>query len=118
MVKKARLLFFRQTCLKCDGLSLLSSCDLCFACEQNVFLNSRLGQISHTIFWGAEGLGEGCVKMTPFVSCLEWLTCLFLFIMVEFEKGLYSPDLKMLLIFFSCYESLPKGYNVQMSKGF
>ena len=33
------------------------------------------------------------------VSCLEWLTCLFLFIIVEFEKVLYSPDLKMVLIF-------------------
>ena len=32
-------------------------------------------------------------------SCLEWLTCLVLFIMVEFEKLLYSPDLKMVLFF-------------------
>ena len=53
----------------------------------------------HTIFWGAEGLGEGCVKIMLIVSCLEWLACLFLFIMVEFEKLLYSPDLKMVLIF-------------------
>ena len=37
------------------------------------------------------------------VSYLEWLTCLFLFITVEFEKVLY-------------YISLPKGYNVQISK--
>ena len=42
---------------------------------------------------------EGCVKMTLIVSCLEWLTSLFLFIMVEFEKVLYSLDLKMVLIF-------------------
>ena len=42
-------------------------------------------------------------------SGLEWITCLFLFMMVEFEKVLYSPDLKMVLI--SCYETLPKGYN-------
>ena len=42
---------------------------------------------------------EGCVKMTLIVSRLEWLTSLFLFIMVEFEKVLYSPDLKMVLIF-------------------
>ena len=55
--------------------------------------------IAHTIFWEAEGLGEGYVKITLIVSCLEWLTCLFLFIMVEFEKVLYSPDLKMVLIF-------------------
>ena len=33
------------------------------------------------------------------VSYLEWLTCLFLFIMVEFENVLHSPDLNMLLIF-------------------
>ena len=55
--------------------------------------------IAHAIYWGAEGLGEGYVKITLIVSCLEWLTCLFLFIMVEFEKVLYSPDLKMVLIF-------------------
>ena len=48
---------------------------------------------------GAEGLGEGCVKITLIVPCLEWLTCLFLFIMVEFEKIPYSSDLKMVLIF-------------------
>ena len=41
----------------------------------------------HTLFGGgAEGLGKGCVKITFIVSCLEWLTCLILFIMVEFEK--------------------------------
>ena len=67
--------------------------------NDNYFWNFRLGQTSHTIFWGAEGLGEGCVKITLIVSCLEWLTSLFLFIMVEFEKVLYSPDLKMVLIF-------------------
>ena len=42
---------------------------------------------------------EECVKKTLIVSCLKWLTSLFLFIMVEFEKVLYSPDLKMVLIF-------------------
>ena len=30
---------------------------------------------------------------------LQWLTYLFLFIMVEFGKVLYSPDLKMMHIF-------------------
>ena len=65
----------------------------------NNFWNFRLGQISHTIFWGAEGLGEGCLKIMLIVSCLEWLTCLFLFIMVEFEKELYSLNLKMVLNF-------------------
>ena len=58
--------------------------------------NFRLGQISYVILshyiCGGEG---GYVKRTLIVSCLEWLTCLFLFIMVEFEKLLYSPDLKM-----------------------
>ena len=40
------------------------------------------------------------MKMTLTVSCLEWLTSLLLFIMVvEFEKVLYSPDFKMVLIF-------------------
>ena len=39
------------------------------------------------------------MNMTLIVSCLEWLTCLFLFIMVEFEKVLCSPNLKMVLIF-------------------
>ena len=39
------------------------------------------------------------MKMTLTVSCLEWLTSLLLFIMVEFEKVLHSPDFKMVLIF-------------------
>ena len=52
-------------------------------------------------FWGggAEALGEGCVKIKRIVPCLDWLTCLLLFRMVEVEKLLYSPDLKRLLIF-------------------
>jgi len=68
----------------------------------NNFWNFRLGQISHTIFWGAERYwrrGAKCVKITLIVSSLEWITCLFLFMMVEFEKVLYSLDLKMALIF-------------------
>ena len=44
-------------------------------------------------------MGKGCVKLTLIVSCLELLTCLLLFIIVEFEKLLYSPDLTMVLIF-------------------
>ena len=44
-------------------------------------------------------MGKECVKITLIVSCLEWLICLFLFIKVEFEKVLSSPDLKMVLIF-------------------
>ena len=42
---------------------------------------------------------EGWVQITLIVSCLEWFTFLFLFIMVEFEKALYGPDSKMVLIF-------------------
>ena len=68
-------------------------------CNDNKLWNFRLGQITLTMFWGAEGLEEGCVKITLIVSCLEWLTCLFIFTMVEFEKELYIPDLKLVLIF-------------------
>ena len=66
-----------------------------------IFWNFRLGQISHTICWGQKVLEEGWgVKITLIVSCLEWPTCWFLFIMVEYEKVLiYSPDLRMVLIF-------------------
>ena len=59
--------------------------------NDNNFWNFQLGRISHTIFWGAEGLGDGGVKITLIVSCLQWLTCLFLFIMVEFEKVTIQP---------------------------
>ena len=39
-------------------------------------------------------------KSTVIVFCLEWLTSYFYsLIMVEFEKVLYSGDLKMVLIF-------------------
>ena len=82
--------------------------------DNNNFWNFPLGQISYTIFWGAEGLGEGCVKITLIVSCLEWFTCLFLFTMVEFEKVLYTSRLKN-SAHFSCYKTLPKRYNVQLS---
>ena len=57
------------------------------------------------------------MKITLSIPCLERLTCLFLFIMVEFEKVPYSSDLLRLKngTHFPRYESLPKGYNVQMS---
>ena len=86
--------------------------------NDNNFWNLYLGQISHVILshfiWGGgtEGLGQGCVKITLTVSCLEWLTCLLWFIMVEFEK--LQPWFKN-GTHFSFYESLSKGYNVQMS---
>ena len=70
-------------------------------CRTIIFGISRLSQISHTIFWRTEGLGEGCVKKrTVIVSCLEWLTSYFYsLMMVEFKKVPYSGDLKMVLIF-------------------
>ena len=67
----------------------------------------------HTLFLGAEGLGEGFVKIMLIVSWrLEWLTCLLLFIMAGFEK--LQPQFKK-RTHFSCYESLSKGYSVLMS---
>ena len=37
------------------------------------------------------------MKIMLIVSCLEWLTCFLLFIMVEFEKVPLSLDFKMVL---------------------
>ena len=34
----------------------------------------------HAIFWGTEGLGEGCVKIMQIVSGLELMANLFIFI--------------------------------------
>ena len=39
------------------------------------------------------------MKITLIVSCLEWLTCFLLFIMVEFEKLPLSRNFKMVLFF-------------------
>ena len=53
------------------------------------------------------------MKIALIVSCFEWLTCLFLFIMAEFEK--LRPQFKD-GTHFSGYKSLLKaGYNVQVS---
>ena len=52
------------------------------------------------------------MKIMLTVSCLEWLTCLLFFTMVEFEK--LQPRFKN-STHFSSHKSLPKGYNVQMS---
>ena len=83
--------------------------------QNNNFWKSRLGQIGHTLPILLQRDGEGCVKITLIVSCLEWLIRLFLFIMVEFEKVQHrlTNDTH-----FSCHESFPKGQNVQMSKCF
>ena len=55
---------------------------------------------------------QACVKIILIVSCLEWLICLVLFIMMEFKSYYTAPTHGT---HFSCYESLSKGYNVQMS---
>ena len=34
----------------------------------------------HAIFWGTEGLREGCVEIMQIVSCLELMADLFIFI--------------------------------------
>ena len=58
--------------------------------------------------------GRGVCKITLIVSCLEWLTCLLLFIMVELMKRHYTaPTLKWYSFFLSRNSS--KGYNVQLS---
>ena len=36
---------------------------LAFRVKEMSWGNFRLGQISHTIFWATQGLGEGCVKI-------------------------------------------------------
>ena len=50
------------------------------------------------------------MKIIVTVSCLEWLTCLLLFTVVEFEKlqFRFKNDTH-----FSCYKSLSKGYKIQ-----
>ena len=53
--------------------------------NDNNFWNFWLRQISqalycYAIFWGTEGLGEGCVKIMQIVSCLELMANLFIFI--------------------------------------
>ena len=85
--------------------------------DNNVW-NFRLGQISHTIFWGAEELGEGCVIITLIVSCLEWLICLLLFIMVEFEKVAYRTDITQItlsheMLSHTLVSNMPDGLSVQ-----
>ena len=39
------------------------------------------------------------MKIMLIVSCLKWVTCFLLFIMLEFEKLPFSHDFKMLLSF-------------------
>ena len=51
----------------------------------------------YTIFWGAEGLREGCVKIMLIVSCLEWL-------MVEFKSD-YTARLVKWYSFFLLQKS-------------
>ena len=50
----------------------------------------------YAIFGGTEGLGKGCMKIMQIFFCLEliWLTCLFLFIIVQNLKVIIQPPLK------------------------
>ena len=54
-----------------------------------------------TVIWSqfARKAGEGVRESNAYCVLPEWLTNLFLFIIVKFEKLLYSPDLKLALIF-------------------
>ena len=75
----------------------------------------RLGYYSKLSFQPPEevipkkifALGDGCVKIMRIVSCLEWLTCLFLFTIRLNLKVTVQPRLNN-STHFSCYESLPK----------
>ena len=77
--------------------------------QNNNFWNFRLGQISqsHTLYFGGRRVGGGVRENNAYcfpqerISCLEWLTCLFLFIMVKSEKVLKNGT------HFSCYKRLP-----------
>ena len=57
--------------------------------------------VSYIRVLGDRGIGEECVKIMQIVSCLELMTYLFIFIHNGgILKLLYSPHLKMVLIFF------------------
>ena len=80
-----------------------------------LFWNFRLGQISHTIFGGAEAwLREECVKKNAYCFLLKMAHFLIFIHNGGIWKGTIQPRLKN-GTHFSCYESLPKRYNVQMS---
>ena len=68
-----------------------------------IFRTSGSVKLVKLYFGEQRDWGRGVSKITLIVSCLEWLTCLFLFSMVELMKRYYAAP------------TLPKGYNVQLS---
>ena len=56
--------------------------------------------------------------VTLIVSCLEWLICLLLFIMVEFEKVAYRTDITQItlsheMLSHTLVSNMPDGLSVQ-----
>ena len=97
----------KKTEIKFALLVLRTRSEKCTACYLQHFVTCRTtiifgisGQVNYLHYiLGGRGIGDGCMKIMLIFSCLQWFACLFLFIMVEFEKVLYSPNLKMVLIF-------------------
>ena len=78
--------------------------------------NFWLGQISPTIFWEA-GIGGGVHENNAYCFLLRMAHLLIFIHNGGIWKGSIQPQRKN-GTHFSCYETLPKGYNVQMSKCF
>ena len=86
--------------------------------NDNNFWNFRLGQISHAILshciLGGRGIGEGVRENNAYCFLLR-MAHLLTFI---YNSGIWKGTIQSRLkngTHFSCYESVPKGYNVQMS---
>ena len=79
-----------------------------------VFGIFRLGQISHTISLGSRGIEGGVRENDAYCFVLRMAHFLIFIHNGGIWKGTIQPRLKN-GTHFSCYESLPKGYNVQMS---
>ena len=82
-----------------------------------VFGIFRLGQISHTISLGSRGIEGGVRENDAYCFVLRMAHFLIFIHNGGIWKGTIQPRLKN-GTHFSCYESLPKGYNVRMSKCF
>ena len=78
--------------------------------------NFWLGQISPTIFWEA-GIGRGVHENNAYCFLLRMAHLLIFIHNGGIWKGTIRPWCKN-GTHFSCYESLPNGYDVQMSKCF
>ena len=63
-------------------------------CNENNFWNFQLGQISHTIFWGAEGLGEGCTRKKRLLFPASMAHLLIFIHNGGIWKGTIQPRLK------------------------